>query len=179
MWIGVEFILDKDLVVLMLIIMVLGQIRVPVMNYLNAYGLFSDVWASISETILNLVTSLVLGYLWGIKGIFFGTIVSMGLLVLAWKPYFLYKNGFKLPIYDYYRGQIALILPFVMVFPIVQFYFSSKTITIDSYFDWIFVGFKLFVFTVLLFVVGFMIFSEGFRNLTSRFLILIKEKIKK
>ena len=93
--------------------------------------------------------------------------------------FFLYKNGFKVPIYDYYRGQIALILPFVIVFPIVQFYFSSKTITIDSYFDWIFVGFKLFVFTVLLFVVGFMIFSEGFRNLTSRFLILIKEKIKK
>ena len=178
LWIGVEFILDKDLVVLMLIIMVLGQIRVPVMNYLNAYGLFSDVWASISETILNLVTSLVLGYLWGIKGIFFGTIVSMGLLVLVWKPYFLYKNGFKVPVYDYYRGQALLILPFIIVFPIVRFYFSNKILLIDSYLDWIFMGFKLFIFTVIFFVILFFIFSRGFRSLVDRILIPLRKKIR-
>jgi O-antigen/teichoic acid export membrane protein len=178
LWIGVEFILDKDLVVLMLIIMVLGQIRVPVMNYLNAYGLFSDVWASISETILNLVTSLVLGYLWGIKGIFFGTIVSMGLLVLVWKPYFFYKNGFKLPVYDYYRGQALLILPFIIVFPIVRFYFSNKILLIDSYLDWIFMGFKLFIFTVIFFVILFFIFSRGFRSLVDRILIPLRKKIR-
>ena len=178
LWLGVEFILDKDLVVLMLIILVLVQIRFPVMNFLNAYGLFSDVWASISETILNLLISLVLGYFWGIKGIFYGTIISMSLLVLAWKPYFLYKNGFKMPVYNYYRGQIALILPFIIVFPIVQFYFSSQILAIESYFDWIFVGFKLFIFTVIFFVIGFLIFSQGFRILMNRVLLLLRKKVK-
>jgi O-antigen/teichoic acid export membrane protein len=178
LWLGSEYILDKDLIVLMLIIMVLTQIRVPVMNYLNAYGLFFDVWASVAETIVNLVVSIVFGYLWGIKGIFYGTIFSMGLLTIGWKPYFLYKNGFKMPVYDYYRGQALLILPFIIVFPIVRFYFSNKILLIDSYLDWIFMGFKLFIFTVIFFVILFFVFSRGFRSLVDRILIPLRKKIR-
>lgn len=170
LWLGVEFILENDLILLMLITLVLGQIRVPVMHFLNAYGLFHDVWSSVFEAILNLVISLVLGYLWGVKGIFLGTIISMGLIVLFWKPYFLYKKGFKKSVYKYYSRQIGLILPFFILFPIIEFLFKNEIEAVDSYFDWIFISFKLVFLTFILFVLGFMIFSKGFRDFTNRFL---------
>ena len=63
--------------------------------FINAYGLYDDIWAAYAEGITNLVITLLFGYFYGLIGILLGKIVSMLFLVVIWKPYYLYKCGFK------------------------------------------------------------------------------------
>jgi O-antigen/teichoic acid export membrane protein len=179
LWLGDEYILNEELLILMLIIMVLNQIRVPVMNYLNAYGLFSDVWASIAETLINLFISLVFGYLWGIKGIFLGTIISMGLLVIFWKPYFLFKNAFKTGVLGYWISNFWLILPFLIVFPISKVVFGKQILEIETFMDWVLIAIQLVLFSSIFLMCLFFIFNKGFRDLSNRLINLINTKFLK
>ena len=39
--------------------------------YLNAYGLFNDIWAPITEACLNIGLSILFGYFWGLNGILY------------------------------------------------------------------------------------------------------------
>lgn len=175
LWLGGEYILSKDLIILMLVMMTISQIRIPVMNYLNAYGLFSDLWASIIETIINIVVSLVLGYIYGVKGIFIGTIVSTGSIVLVWKPFFLYKNGFKENVSKYWVGNIGLVVPFFIVFYLSKYLFIDKIDKITNFYNWAFVSTLLALFTFFCLVVLFYLFNKGSKDLVHRGFNFIKK----
>ena len=62
----------------------------------SLYGLFSDVWAPWIEAFINLTVSLIGAYYFGLHGIVFGTFISLLIIVVCWKPYFLFKKGFNL-----------------------------------------------------------------------------------
>ena len=136
-WIGAEYILDKNVLILMVAIFFIGQIRSPVEHFKNAYGLFSDTWAPAAEAILNLMISYIFGKLWGIAGIMFGTFVSLIIIVLLWKPYFLYKNGFKSNIWKYWKGFTYLLLVFCLSAFLINLIFKDVSYdNISNFYLW-------------------------------------------
>ena len=79
--------------------------------YKNTYGLFQyDKYIPIVESIINLVTSIVLLKIWGIMGIFIGTIIST-LTTCFWvEPYFLYKKKLKKSLMKYFFKYFTYLL---------------------------------------------------------------------
>ena len=102
LWLGDSYIMDKAILIVILINVFIGQTRIIVMNFLNGYGLFQDVWSSIAEAIINISCAIILGRIYGITGVLLGTTISLFLIICIWKPYFLYKHGFKSSVSSYW-----------------------------------------------------------------------------
>lgn len=103
-WLGPQYILSDHIVFLILLNMYIMLTRPSVDLFVNAYGLYDDVWAAYAEGIINVVVTLIFGYLYGLVGILLGKTVSMLLLVVIWKPYYLYKRGFQEPLFVYWKN---------------------------------------------------------------------------
>ena len=50
--------------------------------------------------------TIVCGLKWGIIGILLGKIVSLLAIVVLWKPYYLFTNGFKLPVSIFWKRAL-------------------------------------------------------------------------
>ena len=100
-WLGSEYILDRITLLLIIVIFFLGAMRGVVDTFINSYGLFSDIWSPMVETVLNLGFSIGLGYFYGLHGILSGVIISQLLVIYLWKPYFLFSRGMKESIWIY------------------------------------------------------------------------------
>lgn len=138
-------------------------------TFTEAYGMFQDVWAPIVEAILLLGLSLIFGKLWGLQGIFWGMIVSALLIVHLWKPIFLYRWGFKLSSWIYFRAMSSLFLlmsliGFALKWIKDSYFFSS--ISLDS-FVLLFVGW-LFLYCLLSFSFSYLLLPD-FRQAVSFF----------
>lgn len=97
LWLPPErYVLFSGPVVLMLVgTLFIGVVRQTVQYFLNAYGLYHDVWAAWTEAGLNVAVSIWGCLYYGVAGVVAGTLLSTGLAMLVWKPYFLYKRGFR------------------------------------------------------------------------------------
>ncbi|WP_053992544.1 lipopolysaccharide biosynthesis protein [Mangrovimonas sp. TPBH4] len=179
-WLGEKYILDQGILILMLVNLFISQVRTPVENFKNAYALFWDIWAPIVEVILNLSVSLVFGRLWGIKGIMFGTLTSLVVVVLFWKPYFLFKHGFKKNVLEYWKGFIKLLLSLLFSLLIIGRLINYLNLnSIINYLDWFISSIKI-SFLILIVYVPFLLLNQGFRDLIQRFnSLLIKNYLKK
>ncbi len=78
----------------MLAALYIALLRQPITVFLNGCGLYKDVWSAWLEAGLNIVISVVGGMMYGLIGVVVGTLVSTGVvMVLLWKPVFLYREG--------------------------------------------------------------------------------------
>ena len=109
-WVGPHYILKDHIVFLILFNMYIMLTRPSVDLFINAYGLYDDVWAAYAEGIINLTITLIFGYFYGLVGILLGKTVSMLLLVVIWKPYYLYRRGFKESQFIYWKNIAIHIL---------------------------------------------------------------------
>ena len=112
LWVGKEFILEETAFQFLVIIAFINLTRTSQV-FLSAFGLFQDIWAPLTEAILNLGLSILLGYYYGLTGILFGVLISLLLMVCCWKPVFLFKKGFKTSLNEYiwrYAKYVILIL---------------------------------------------------------------------
>ncbi len=115
-WIGQDYHLSKTTLALIVFTFYLNTQRSVVDSFINAYGLFKDIWAPVVEAVLNIGCSVTLGYFFGLNGILLGVIISLMIIVFTWKPYFLFKNAFHYSIIWYAKLYIKHILSFVLVF---------------------------------------------------------------
>lgn len=124
-WLGGKYLLPTSTLALIALTLFLNTSRNSVDSYINAYGLFRDVWAPITEAILNLGLSVVFGFFSGLNGILCGVIASLLLIVFIWKPYFLFTAGFhrsiKIYIIIYARHLLALILAAATIWFIIPY----------------------------------------------------------
>lgn len=128
LWIGQDYVMPPLPVLILLAIYFIQMSRTADI-FLAAYGLFKDVWAPILESILNIVFSIFLGYLWGITGIFLGVLISQIIVVNSWKAIFLYHEGFKEEISEYiflYTKKIGIL---VMIFCITNYVVAYLDLT--------------------------------------------------
>lgn len=103
-WLGPQFILKDYIVILILFNMYIMLTRPSVDLFINAYGLYDDIWAAYTEGLINITITLVVGYFYGLIGILLGKTISMILLVVLWKPYYLYHRGFNKKVALYWRN---------------------------------------------------------------------------
>ena len=175
LWIGPEYVLDKTTLLLLIIIFYIANTRNVVDIYLNAYGLFQDIWAPIVEAVICLGGSILLGKHFGLNGILSGLIISQITIVLTWKPIFLFHSGLKQSIGSYVKMYgvhiIVATATAIMVDKIKQliiFDYSSSFITFLLYALIIFLttGFILFALLYLC--------EKGMRGFVKRLFQLLK-----
>ena len=109
LWIGEEYLLSNTTLIILIIYAFITLTRTCDI-FLGAYGLYHDIYAPVIEACLNIGCSILLGYYWGITGIIGGVVISLVVVVIIWKPYFLFKHGFKKKAYTYFCVYIKLIL---------------------------------------------------------------------
>ncbi len=138
LWLGNEYILDHRILVLLSIYTYIANSRGVVDAFNHAHGLYADIWSAWTELILNVSVTIISGIYFGIIGILLGKIISVGFIVLLWKPYYLFTSGFKDSIVLYWNGVIRYHLIFGFSFTIG--YYLNQIIPIDpytSFFSWI------------------------------------------
>ena len=131
LWLGNEYILDHRILILLAIYIYISNSRGVVDAFNHAHGLYADVWSAWAELILNVSVTIVTGIYYGIIGILLGKLISVGFIVILWKPYYLFSSGFKDSIAHYWNGTIRYYLIFGFSF-ITGIYFN-QIIPADPY----------------------------------------------
>lgn len=127
-WIGEKYLLDSTTLLLMLLTLYVNTFRLSVDSYIMAFGLFRDIWAPVAETALNIGLSILLGYFYGLNGVLCGVLLSLLIIVVCWRPYFLFREKFpgslKRYIFVYFRHILAAaasIAGFYLLYPFFDF----------------------------------------------------------
>lgn len=172
LWMGENYLIDNTSLLLMVIIAFIMLTRTAVESFLAAYGLFQDVYAPIIEAFLNITFSVVLGYYWGLSGILSGVLISLIVVIVIWKPLFLYSRGFKQPSHWYFINLLKLLVIalFPMLFVIHVFPFNSE-ISIASVCLY---GIKSIGLYFLLYTIFFYILSKELKCFILRVVTIIK-----
>jgi O-antigen/teichoic acid export membrane protein len=174
-WLGNEYLLEDGVFLLMLMNTYILITRRTNDSFLMGFGLFRDVWAPWAEAVLNLGISIILGFYYGVFGIMIGTFVSMVAIVVIWKPYFLFRDGFKENLSLYWQTVFKFIFLFLLTVSILYYAFLRQN-PIDKDLNYLnlFIkacicgfGFAL-VYGILLYF-----FSASMRNLFERFWVKI------
>ena len=177
-WIGDKYILDEWVLYLLILNLFVAQTRHPNDMFINAYGLYDDVWAAIAEAVINLLISIIFGSYLGISGVVLGTFLSTSIIVYGWRPYYLFKNGFQSSLIVYWRGVIKITTPLLLSFIIVVIIkklYLVPSITISL---WIKHSIILFTLSVILHGIGLFICSKNFRGLIARILNIARNTLK-
>ena len=171
LWIGEQYVLSQDTLLLILIATFIRLSRAIIDSFKEAFQLFADVWSPIVEATINLGGSILFGYLWGLNGILLGCNLSLVLIILLWKPYYLFRQGFKASSVAYYTHYAMHILIFVVCSVLSNLLIPTKVG------NSMMLMFRLVPVFAVYAVVTFMLLyatSRGMRQFTSRIINLIK-----
>jgi O-antigen/teichoic acid export membrane protein len=172
LWLGSEYLLPKSILFLICINILIGYTRGSVMQFLFGYGMFSDVWAPVTEIILNLGIAVVAGYFWGLNGILLGSIASQLSIIGIWKPYFLFSKAFRESVWGYWKKLSAYLFSITVTWLVVV-ELVNPNIPIQpalSLFHWMLYAileFAAFSFTCFLLM---FLLTQGMKDFTFRFI---------
>jgi hypothetical protein len=169
LWLGgEEFILSKIVFLLILASAYILIIRQPISFFLNGFGLYSDVWAPWTEASINLLVAIIAGYYWGLAGILFGSLIS-SIFVIIWKPYFLFRNGFKISVLKYWKNVliyvVLLVLSYIVLLPLHK-YLPEMT----SFFSWALNGAIIASIFAVIYGGSMYLFAPGLKGVVMRLL---------
>ncbi len=175
LWLGEEYILNHYILFLLVIYLYLSNIRNVVDMFNHAYGLYADVWAAWTELFINLSITIVGGIYWGLVGILLGKIVSVGIIVTLWKPYYFFTKGVQLPVSIYWKGTLRYHAIIIVSF--IATLLWSNLLPFNPYEN--FLQFILFVATnmlvyCLLLAGGFYLCTPGSKHLFQRIKLAIQ-----
>jgi O-antigen/teichoic acid export membrane protein len=168
-WIGEAYFLNQTQLLLLTVYLFIAQTRICDI-FLNAYGLYKDLWAPVIEASLNVGLSIILGYFFGLNGIITGILISLFSIVIIWKPIFLFKNAFEISPQKYFILYVKYIA-FIIFALMLVFCFNKLFISnIDSN------SIKfLFLDTFVYFICSLLIFTLFDRKIWNLFLVIINK----
>ena len=127
-WLGEQYILDRTITALLSVYIYISASRGVVDMYNHAHGLYADTWSAWTELAINVTVTVIAGYFWGIIGILLGKIISTGIIIVLWKPYYLFHSGLKLKYSNYWEGSIRNYLvsfvSFIITHSIINYCFT-------------------------------------------------------
>lgn len=169
LWLGEEYLLDNIILILLLINLYIAQSRGAVDMFNHAHGLYADTWSAWVELVLNLFITIVVGYYYGLIGLLLGKIISILIIVVFWKPYYLFSSGFHLPISQYWRGALKYYLINIVSFS-VTYLFNEYVIkrTITNLFDFIIYALSLVGVYIIINILLMYLFANGTKLLVER-----------
>ena len=154
-FVGKEYLLGELTLGIVCLNMFFETLKMPLWTFFTASGLFKyDQWISLAGCILNLVTSIILGKIYGMIGIFLGTFISLLFMVIL-KVFFLTSRKFK---HAFRKGQLIMILYialFLFGIKIMNIVHESLPIT-NSFLAFVIYGFISLIISVLVSIVPFL-----------------------
>ena len=172
-WLGTEYLLSPLLVSLFMINLYLMQTRPIVDMFNHSYGLYGDVWAAWTEGLINIVVTIAIAIKWGLIGILMGKIVSLFFIVVIWKPYYLFSQGFKEKVSSYWHGifryYICFGLSMAFLLITMNIFHNSPKPSLLSMFIF---GVTEITPTIILYTVLLILISPGMKDFVKRFRFL-------
>lgn len=173
-WLGNEYCFSKTFIILYLALNSISLTRTTVENYINAYGLFKDIWAPLVEASLNVGLSIILGYYYSINGIISGIAISQIIIILIWKPYFLFSQGMHLNPIEYFKPVILRYIISIAFFIITDYLYSKIfLLNITNIKDFITTGLEVFIVTSIIIFLSFNLLFKGVRAFSKRMMSII------
>ena len=118
-----------------------------------------------------MIKAIIAGHFWGLPGILMGNITSLFLIIVIWKPYFLYSQGFKIPVLHYWMGYIKHLLIILLPGIVCYHLYPSNDFTPESSFThWILYGMILISTYGILTCSLLYLFTPGIRAFAHRIL---------
>lgn len=101
-WIGDKYLLDTGTVLMICLIFYINGFMHFNDAIKSSAGLYDkDKWVPIVQSIINIILSVILVNIFGLMGVFIGTLAS-SLFVMTIKPIIIYKYIFEKKVWDYY-----------------------------------------------------------------------------
>ena len=168
-WVGNQYQFDNIIVYLLIINLFLKLQFATVLVFIGSAGLYSDVWTSWTELIINLVITLTLAPFYGIVGILLGKIISIFFFHIFWKPYYLFSEGFNKSVWEYWYPMITY---YGLFFIFAGLSIAIKDLMIDNYVDsWlslIMMGILTIPFLLTFYFLALFIFTRGMKYFVAR-----------
>lgn len=166
-WVGSEYTVNNCILLLFCIIAFQMIADRAIIIIINSKGLFKETKvATILESIINLLLSLLLIHKLGIAGVLIGTIIAKLISSTILNSRYIYKNVFNNKPIKYYI-LYALIVSINILFVLA---FNMLNLKIESIFIWIL---YVIAFSILIFIILFIIYALIFKS----FKLLIKRGI--
>lgn len=176
LWLGPEYILSDAVLYLLLIIFFINITRGATEQFLFGYGLFSDVWAPLIESIIFAIVAIICGYFWGLEGVLLGNISSLIVIVLLWKPYYLFTKGFKIPIIKYWLNWIKYLCLIASSIVISLYILRFLNVVSGRYNSWLELCFDAMIVTAIYIIISFFLFIMCTRGLKDIVLRIINRR---
>lgn len=174
LWVGEEYMMDPWILLVMVATAFCSLLRVTPDNYLSAYGMYQDVWVPCVNIFLAVGGAILLGAYWGLIGILTGRLISTFFL-MVWKPYFLYRKGFKKPVANYFVNLVGYTLLATgcgyTVLKITTCYTFAPSMSYRNFLQY---GVESVGLYVLFFTILFYIASTGMRRFVKRIIHMCK-----
>lgn len=178
-WLGEEYQLNWIIVALFMTNLYIMQTRPIVDMFNHSYGLYGDVWAAWAEGIINILVTITIAINWGIIGILSGKIISLFLIVVLWKPYYLFSQGFKESITLYWKGISRYYISFIFAYAFLLFLTMGLHITPSPTIGSIILfGIEAVLPTILIYFLLLLFIAPGTKQLIMR-IKFIKKRILK
>lgn len=124
LWLGNGYELSQLVVVLICVQFFMAIVREVTDQFIFGYGLFYDTWAPLVESAIFIVSSILLGALYGLPGVLIGPLISTFAIVYIWKPYFLFKKGFHYPVIRFWLFFLRNLLVFIFSILITYYIYN-------------------------------------------------------
>lgn len=173
LWIGEQYLLGETSLLLMITIMFLRITRTVTDSFNHAYQLFGDVLSPVVEAVINLGCSLWFGSLWGLNGILAGVALSLAVIGLFWKPYYLFSRGLGHSVILYYY-QYVLHMVILISCAFFSTYIMSGILngSEDGFYSLLYHFFVIVVYIVLTFVILYLL-TPSMRHFCLRIIRII------
>ncbi|MBR1518913.1 MAG: sugar transporter, partial [Prevotella sp.] len=178
LWLGKQYVLSRSILILLLINIFIMQTRGVVDMFNNAFGHYADVWSAWVEGIINIGVTLATAPFLGIVGILLGKIVSLFFIVILWKPYYLFHDGFKKDVYEYWSGVLKYYLISFVCIILGSFLFSLMPIDSNvSFVNWTIKAIVCIIPFMIVYMVALYFLAPGASIFCNRILSMIKINI--
>lgn len=116
LWLGQEYVLGNEIVIVCIINFYIQGILYPIFCYRNTTGLFKNTkFIMFFASIINLILSIIGGYIFGLVGILGATAISR-LITNSWfEPFILFKKYFKTKPWKYYKTEVERVIINIIV----------------------------------------------------------------
>lgn len=174
LWLGKEYILDRWILVLLMTNTFIIQTRGAVDMFNHAFGHYGDIWAAWVEGAINISVTLISAPFIGICGILLGKFVSMLIIIVLWKPIYLFRDGFKISILFYWRKVIRYYI--ALSFAVGSGLWIKYTVPIQeesSFFNLILKSTLCITLFCLLYIISMYLIAPGSKDLIKRVRLLV------
>lgn len=173
LWMGEDYIFDNKTIVLLILYLFVSNTG-TCGTFLNAYGLFQDIYSPIIEAVVNVGLSILLGCFYGVKGILMGVLISMWIIFTIWKPYFLYTRGFRVHPVKYFRVVLFPILSITVAWTISSLIIGNIPLSFTSFGGLMLSTVIIVILYAIISMVAFLLINPTYRDVLCRLVYSVK-----